>query len=398
MNEADGIDEMVDGSLRQSLMAASRVAETPARRRQESLRRREQQDTRTVHEAQVRAAAERAAVQGALAPVHKDQWWDHAQPGDIAQAYALAEGWKDHNPAALAASERIRTEVRQRYGIDARDVGTDAAYLESGIETVSAEQARRTAVAEHRKGMALIIAAQAEELRAKAQKLAPEMARHQAPVEYLSNTGLAQALQSAHDARTPAAVEAADSAVKERLYLIGKDGVNGPTIDQLREETTANFNGAGEDHFKDASFVEAAKEWHEAKLLAEAGFVGSPDEPLEQRYERTEAELFVRIEGMGRELGNRVTGDDSERLKDQAEKAVASSAAEYGSADHHQAFAASLAGTASENQVQGRLAAARSEGTHPSKALTQGRGAAKARKTRAGAGVAAERTNSGLSR
>ncbi|MEC5180856.1 hypothetical protein [Arthrobacter sp. CG_A4] len=295
MSEADGIDDVVDGSLRQSLMAASLIAETLARMRQESLRQREQQDTQTAHEAQVRAAAERAAVQGALAPVHKDQWWDQAQSNDIAQVHALAEGWKDYDPAALAASVRIQTEVQRRYGIDTRDVGADAAYLESGIDTISAEQARRAAVAEHHKGMALIAAAQAEELRAKAEKLAPEMERHQVPVEYLNNPVLAEALQGAHDAETPAAMEAADTALKERLYLIGRDGVNGPTIDQLREETTANFNGAGDGHFKDASFVEAAKDWHEAKLLAEGGFEGSPDQPLEKRYESTEAELFARI-------------------------------------------------------------------------------------------------------
>ncbi|MDR7084912.1 hypothetical protein J2X01_004231 [Arthrobacter ginsengisoli] len=94
-------------------------------------------------------------MQGVLAPVHKDQWWDHAQPNDIAQVHTLAVGWKDHDPAALAASERVQSEVQNRYGIDTRDVGTDAAYLESGIETISAEQARREAVAEHRKGMAL---------------------------------------------------------------------------------------------------------------------------------------------------------------------------------------------------------------------------------------------------
>jgi hypothetical protein len=396
MSEPDGIDDVVDGSLRQSLMAASRLAETIARMRQESLRQREQQDTQSAHEAQVREAAQHAAVQGALATVQKDQWWEQAQPKDIAQVHSLAEGWKDHDPTALAAAERIRYEVQNRYGIDSREVGADAAYLESGIEAISAEQSRRAAVAEHQKGMALIAAAQAEELRTKAEKLAPEMKKYQVPVEYLSNPAMAAALQSAHDAKTPEAMEAANVTVKERLYLIGKDGVNGPTIEQLREETTANFNGASEDHFKDATFVDAAKEWHEAKLLAESGFKGSQEQPLEQRYERTEAELFARIEGMGRELENRVTGEDSKRLKDQGEKAVTSSAAEYGSADHHQAFAASLAGTASENQVQGRLAAARSEGTHPSTALTQGKGAAKARKTRGG--VAAERTKSGPSR
>lgn len=398
MNEADGIDDMVDGSLRQSLMAASRIAETLARMRQESLRQREQQDTRTAHEVQVRADAERAAVQGALAPVHKDQWWDHAQPHDIAQVHALAEGWKDHDPAALAASTRIRTEVQNRYGIDTRDVGTDAAYLESGIATISAEQARRETIAEHQKGMALIAAAQAEELRAKARTLAPEMERHQVPAEYLNNPALAEALQAAHDAKTPAAIEAADTTVKERLYLIGKDGISGPTIDQLREEATANFNGARADHFKDAAFVDAAKDWHEAKLLAEGGFNGAPDQPQEKRYVRTEAELFARIEGLGRELENRVTGDDSKRLKDQGEETASGPAAEYGSAGHHQAFAESLAGTASEERVKGRLAAARSEGTHPSTALASGKAPAKARKTTSGAALGAQKSRSGPSR
>lgn len=398
MSESDGIDEVVDGGLRQALMTASRLAETLARMRQESLRRREQQETRAAHEAQVREAAERAAVHGALAPVAKDQWWEQAQPADIARMHVLAEGWKDRDPTALAAAGRIRTEVKARYGIDTHDVGAEAAYLESGIATISAAQARRAAVAEHQKGMALIYAAQAEELRARADKLAPEMERHQVPVEYLNNPALAQALQAARDTRTPEAIEAAETAVKERLYLIGKDGINGPTIEMLREETTTNFNGAGEEHFKDATFVETARQWHEAKLLAEGGFTGTREQPLEQRYERLEAELFARIEAMGLELENRVTGEDNTRLNDQGEKAESSAAAEYGSAEHHQAFAASLAGTASENQIQGRLAAARSEGTHPSTALTRGKGAAKARKTRGGTGVAAERVKSGPSR
>jgi hypothetical protein len=392
------MDDVLDGGLRQSLMLASRIAETLARRRQESQRQQEHQDTQTAHEARARLAAERSAAHGALAPVAKDQWWDKAQPRDIATAHALAEGWKDNDPTALAASAKIRQEVHTRYGIDTRDVGTDAAYLESGLATINAEQARRAAVAEHRKGMALIAAAQAEELHAKARTLAPEMERHQVPVEYLRHPALAEALQSAHDATTPAAIEAADTAVKERLYLIGKDGINGPTIGQLREETTANFTGAGEDHFNDARFVDAAKDWHEARLLAEGGFNGTQGQPLEQRYERTEADLFARIAELGRELEGRVTADDSERLKDQGGKAETSSAAEYGSADHHQAFAVTLSGTASEERVKGRLAAARSEGTHPSAALVTGKAPAKARKTIRGAAMGAQKTRNGPSR
>src|SRR5688572_28410213 len=103
MSEADGIDEAVDGSLRQSLMVASRLAETLARMRQETLRQREQQDTRASHQAHARYVAECATVQGALAPVHKGQWLEQAQPKDIAQVHTLTEAWKDHDPTALAA-------------------------------------------------------------------------------------------------------------------------------------------------------------------------------------------------------------------------------------------------------------------------------------------------------
>jgi hypothetical protein len=137
---------------------------------------------------------------------------------------------------------------------------------------------------------------------------------------------------------------------------------------------------------------------HEAKLLAEGGFTGSEVSPLERRHERAEKELFVRLEGVGREIENRVTGNDS-RLKDQGLKTETASAAGYGSAEHHEKFAESLENTgANETQIRGRLAAARSEGTHPIAAVTIGKGAAKARKSRRGASAGAEQGKGGLSR
>ncbi|BAS18656.1 hypothetical protein AHiyo8_pI69600 (plasmid) [Arthrobacter sp. Hiyo8] len=51
MSESDGIDDVLDGGLRQLLMIASRIAETLARRRQESQRQQEQKDSQTAHEA-----------------------------------------------------------------------------------------------------------------------------------------------------------------------------------------------------------------------------------------------------------------------------------------------------------------------------------------------------------
>ncbi|WP_164207001.1 hypothetical protein [[Micrococcus luteus] ATCC 49442] len=410
MSESDGMDDVLDNGMRQTLMIASRIAETLARSRQEAQRQQEHQDAHAAHEAQVRLAAERSAAHAALAPLEKEQWWDKAQPNDIATAHAVAESWKDHDPTALEAAGKIRQEVLTRYGIDTHDVGPDTAYLESDIETITTEKARldelarsqeaqRKVAAEHEKAMQLLAAARAAELRAQAQTLAAEMERHQVPVEYLANPELAQALQRAHNAKTPKATAAADAEIKERLFLIGKDGVAGPDIDQLRKETTTNVNGAGDSHFKDPEFVKAAKEMHEAKLLAEGGFTGSQWSSMEQRYERAEEELFARLEGVGRDIENRVTGNDSDHLKDQARKTETSSAPGYGSAVHHEKFAESLENSgANETQIRGRLAAARSEGTHPGTAVTVGKGATKARKGSRGASVGAERSKGGLSR
>ncbi|AOY74002.1 hypothetical protein ARZXY2_4503 (plasmid) [Arthrobacter sp. ZXY-2] len=404
------MDDLLDGGLRQSLMIASRIAEALARQRQEAQRQQEHHDTLAAHEAQARLAAERSAARAALVPVEKDLWWDKAQPSDIATAHTVAEAWKDHDPAALAASERIRQEVLTRYGIDTHDVGTDAAYLESGIHTIATERARQEALArsqkesckaaaEHDKALQLLAAARAEELRAQAAKLAPEMERHQVPVEYLANPELAQALQRAHNAKTPKAVDLADGEIKERMFLIGKDGINGPDIDQLRKETTANVNGAGEEHFQDPAFVDAARKLHEAKLLAEGGFTGDKWSTQEQRYERAEKELFARIEDLGRDIEKQVTGTDSGRLKDQGLKEETTSANDYGSAEQQKAFAASLADSgATESQVRGRVAAERSEATHPRAGLITGNGAAKARKTPTGASKGAERSKNGPSR
>jgi len=410
MSDSDGMDDLVDGGLRQSLMIGSRIAETLARRRQESQRQEEHAATQAAYEAHARLTAERSAARAALAPVTKDQWWNKAQPRDIATAYTTAEAWKNHDPAALAAAEKIRHEVLNRYGIDTRAVTTNSVSLEAGIENAATESTRqdalalsqeetRAAAAEHGKAMSLLAAASIEDLRAQAAVLAPEMERHQVPVEYLANPELAAALQTAHAAKTPAAVEATDATVKERLYLVGKDGINGPDIDQLRTEIAENVNGAGNEHFEDPGFVQAAKEMHETNLLAEAGFAGSEGTPMEDRYELAEKELFARMESVGRDLESRVTGNDSSRLQDQGLKAESASVASYGSAEHLGKFADSLENSgANEAQIRGRLVAARSEGTHPRSALSAGKGAAKARKTGGGKALAAERAKSGPAR
>ena len=410
MSESDGIDDVLDGGVRQSLLIASRIAETIARRVQESARQREHELSQSSFEMRTRMEAERSSAHAVLAPLDRDQWWEKANANDIGTAFAVAEGWKDQDPTALAASEKIRQEVRARYGIDTRVAGTDAASLQSQIHATVTDKLRRDSQAlseeevrkatiEHNKSAQLLAAARAEEVRVQAEALRPEIERYQVPVEYLSNPALAQALQAAHDADTPEARSAAEAEVNERIFLIGKDGVNGPDIDQLRSEVAANVAGTEDRYFQDPDFVKAAQDLHEAKLLAEGGFSGPGESTVEQRYERAEKDLFSRMEGLGREIESRVNGSESSRLRDQGLKAEIASAVGYGSAERHQAFAESLKNSgATESQVHGRVAAERSEGTHPSTALAKGKGPAKARKSRTGAAIGAERAKNGLSR
>ncbi|MCB5281976.1 hypothetical protein BJQ89_01731 [Arthrobacter sp. ES1] len=103
-----------------------------------------------------------------------------------------------------------------------------------------------------------------------------------------------------------------------------------------------------------------------------------------QRYRRVEKELFARVEGVGREIENCVTGNDRSRIKDQGGKAESASAVGYGSAGYHEKFAESLAKTgANEARLRGRLAAVRSEGTHSGAAPTMGKGATRAARSSA---------------
>lgn len=63
------------------------------------------------------------------------------------------------------------------------------------------------------------------------------------------------------------------------------------------------------------------------------------------------------MEGLGREIETRVTGNDSSRLKEQCLNKESTSAAGYRSAEHREKFAKSLANTgADETQIRGRLA------------------------------------------
>ncbi|GAC1381127.1 MAG: hypothetical protein NVSMB43_22400 [Pseudarthrobacter sp.] len=162
--------------------------------------------------------------------------------------------------------------------------------------------------------------------------------------------------------------------VKDRVYAAVEQ------ISAERRPTVSTVRAAA--GVSNADATRYLKEWTEEKQAA-GGQVAATPFPL------------ASVKSVGREIENRVTGNDSSLLKDQGLKAESTSAADYGSAERQEAFATSLAGTgANEIQVRGRAAAERSEGTHPCAAVTMGKGAAKSKKTRTGVAMGAERTKS----
>lgn len=366
----EGIDDVVERGLRQLLAAGGQVAERVARLRQEMKRQQQQAADRATQE-QLRAmATARADMRAVLAPVNEPQWWNTASAEQIAGAYEAAEAWKDYDPAALQASERIREEVRSRYGIDTADVQGDRAYLQDAVDTKQGAAASTEELRRHNEAMALIAAANAAELHRDAQRLRGEIERLQVPEQYLADPALLEALKSSRDALDTDARVSAERVVAERVHLINEDGLHGPTIEQLREEIGASYSGTDDSLFQDAAFVAAAKDWHEARVLAEGGFV-SRDSGLEARYEASEKELFSRIDALGRDIEKSVLTEHRRASPSAPQAGQTAETPAYGSTEHRNAFAASLDGTGSPEEVRGRLVAAVDQGSHPREATRQ---------------------------
>ena len=183
---------------------------------------------------------------------------------------------------------------------------------------------------------------------------------------------MVNALQASKEATGTEAAPDADRAVAERMHLIEQDGITGPSIDDLRQEISQNYSGADDAMFADAAFVATARDWHEAKTLAEGGFVDQGNTGLAARYENAEKELFTRIAPMGQEIQDKVLNDPKTKTPSASVKSTEAdqaTAPAYGSPEHYSAFETSLQGTASESEIKGRVAVAQGQATPPRAAV-----------------------------
>jgi hypothetical protein len=143
MNETDGIEETMDGMLRVAVTAAGQLGEQTARLRERQLRHTQDRTEAQVRELEARVRSERTSAIAALAPIHRSEWWQGAGAQQVSDAYATARPWRDLDPEAARAEQRIRDEVRDRYGVHIDDAGADPQAVRADL--IREERRRRTA-------------------------------------------------------------------------------------------------------------------------------------------------------------------------------------------------------------------------------------------------------------
>jgi hypothetical protein len=152
MSEADGIDDVVENTLRAGLMAAARIGEQLARLREQEQRRIQQEEEQRARVLQERFTASQAAARAQLEPVSRDDWWDKATPAMVERAHEAATAWKYHDPIAAEHAARIKDQVQQRYGIDVDNTGATEQQISAALD--EAERARGQAQEERSNGAA----------------------------------------------------------------------------------------------------------------------------------------------------------------------------------------------------------------------------------------------------
>ena len=138
MSENDGVDDALEGQVRLALITAARIGGEIAAGLTERMREQQRRDEQAAREIETRHAAERRAAEAELSQVHRPGWWAQADVNDVGTADQTAVAWQHESPRAAEAVQKMRDEVRDRFGIDVDDVARAAAERAA---TRQAEQA-----------------------------------------------------------------------------------------------------------------------------------------------------------------------------------------------------------------------------------------------------------------
>ena len=133
--QSDGTHDALSKDFNALMGIALRVGETLARKRTEAKQQQLLAERQRRKELDERFEAERAVMHSDLARVNHEQYWDTARPTDVANQYATAVEWEDHDEVARESRATIEREVEQRYGMSVDEyTGVDQSSTRSGQE------------------------------------------------------------------------------------------------------------------------------------------------------------------------------------------------------------------------------------------------------------------------
>lgn len=124
-----GVQESMDATARTALMVAMQLGEKFARLREEMMRDAERRSAAESRELAARFEAERGRATGQLAVVERPDWWENATIREVASVAETAQTWRGVDEGAARASEVIRDQVQERYGVDVDQLIRDVRAL-----------------------------------------------------------------------------------------------------------------------------------------------------------------------------------------------------------------------------------------------------------------------------
>lgn len=124
MHDHDGIEEAFETQLRLAVTSAARVGEAIARMRQHAKVRAAAESEARAGALASRLEAQRAVARASYSGAYDSSWWDSANAEQIAAVYQTAVAWRSVDPEAARVEALMVDEVKRRYDVDVRGLGT----------------------------------------------------------------------------------------------------------------------------------------------------------------------------------------------------------------------------------------------------------------------------------
>lgn len=137
---ADHIEDEMVGAVKVAVASGASAGIQMAKMRQERAQRAQEESATAARLDAQRREAMWQDSRSELQPIMQDEWWDKATPEDIGRAHATAKAWEGRDEAAPYA-ERMREQVRSRYGVDLDQVRPDEVTGELNLRDADRERA-----------------------------------------------------------------------------------------------------------------------------------------------------------------------------------------------------------------------------------------------------------------